>query len=125
VGEGGLLKHTLAVTRMALAIAKEMERTYKIKIKKDLLLAAGLCHDIMKVSEYSAKGKKYELELPLPLDHLTLGITEMYARGFPKEVIHVVAAHHGEAGPIAPDDVESIIIHFADTLDAYANVNPH
>jgi 7,8-dihydroneopterin 2',3'-cyclic phosphate phosphodiesterase len=122
VYEGGLLRHTLAVTRIALSIAGEMEKIYKIKINKNVLLAAGLCHDLMKVCEYKLVSGHFEMKLPLPLDHLTLGVTEMYARGFPKAVIHTVAAHHGEAGPVAPNDPESIILHFADMLDAYANI---
>ncbi len=119
---GGLLRHTLAVTRHCLALADSFEKTYGIKVNRDVLLAAALCHDIMKICEYKPVGEGFEIVLPLPLDHLTLGVTELYARGFPKEVIHAVAAHHGEAGPIQPSDIESIILHFSDMMDAYANI---
>lgn len=123
--EGGLLRHTLAVTRIALSIAQAVQKTYGIKVDKDVLLAAGLCHDVMKTCEYKLESGHFEMVLPLPLDHLTLGVTEMYARGFPKAVIHAVAAHHGEAGPMTPNDPESIILHFADMMDAYANIQKH
>ena len=123
--EGGLVRHMLAVTRIALSMAQAIEKTYKIKIDRDVLTAAGVCHDVMKTCEYKLESGHFEMVLPLPLDHLTLGVTEMYKRGFPKAVIHAVAAHHGEAGPITPNDPESIILHFADMMDAYANIPYH
>lgn len=118
---GGLLKHTLAVARFCLAMAEPMEKTYGTKVDRDVLLASALCHDLMKVCEYELVGKDFHIVLPLPLDHLTLGVAELYTRGFPENVVHCVAAHHGEAGPILPSDIESIILHFADITDAYAN----
>lgn len=118
---GGLLKHTLAVTRVCLSMADSVEKTYGVEIDRDSLIAGGLCHDIMKIAEYTPKKGGFEMILPLPLDHLTLAVTELYYRGFPKKVIHMIAAHHGEAGPILPSDIESMILHFADMFDAYAH----
>ncbi|HRR54165.1 MAG TPA: hypothetical protein P5290_02340, partial [Candidatus Methanomethylicus sp.] len=36
----------------------------------------------------------------------------------PLDVIHAVAAHHGDNGPIAPQTLEALAVHLADSTDA-------
>ena len=82
---------------------------------------AALCHDLMKTAEMEEFAGRAMMKFPLYLDHLTLGVAELYARGFPPKVIHLIASHHGEGGPVAPSEKEAVILHFADSIDSYAN----
>lgn len=119
--EGGLILHIESVTKMAIELAKVYQKQYKIELDMDALIAASLCHDLMKVAELEDVGGVMVMKTPLYLDHLTLGVAELYARGFPPKVIHMIAAHHGEGGPVQPSETEAVILHFADSIDAYAN----
>jgi 7,8-dihydroneopterin 2',3'-cyclic phosphate phosphodiesterase len=55
------------------------------------------------------------------MDHLSIATAELVRRGFPIEIVHVVAAHHGEYGPIRPKTVEALICHLADFADSRLN----
>ena len=55
------------------------------------------------------------------MDHLSLVISELVRRGFPLELVHVVAAHHGDYGPIRPHTIEALICHLADLTDSRLN----
>jgi 7,8-dihydroneopterin 2',3'-cyclic phosphate phosphodiesterase len=55
------------------------------------------------------------------LDHLSLIVMELYTRKFPMDVIHAVAAHHGEGSPIEPRSIEALIVHMSDYVDATMN----
>lgn len=122
---GGLLQHTLAVTKMCDFFATN----YPI-LDRDLLLAAAMLHDV---------GKLYELsDFPLNdytddgqlLGHIFLG-AEWIGKwieqipGFPpvlaSELRHCVLAHHGEleyGSPKKPGLAEAVALHFADNADA-------
>ena len=52
-----------------------------------------------------------------------LGTSELYARGFPEPVIHIVASHFGDQGPTPPQTIEAVIFHYADNLDAVLNAD--
>ncbi|GBF36965.1 7,8-dihydroneopterin 2',3'-cyclic phosphate phosphodiesterase [Methanofervidicoccus abyssi] len=121
--KGGLIEHTLATTKIALKIADALEEVYNLNINKDVLIAGGLLHDIMKPFNYveDIEGEKYDHIPKFHLDHLTLVVAELYKRNFPIEVIKVVASHHGEYGSMKPDSIEGWILHYADTIDAFLN----
>ena len=56
------------------------------------------------------------------LDHLTLATAELIRRGFPLDVVHVIAASHGrQYGPIGPMTIEALICHLADSSEAKLN----
>ncbi len=120
-GGGGLVKHIESVTKIAIAVADVFQEQYGEELDMDALIAASLCHDLMKTTELEKVDGIVMLKLPMYLDHLTLGVAELYARKFPPKVIHIAAAHHGESGPVSPTETEAIILHFADSIDAYAN----
>jgi len=115
---GGLLEHTIAVTKMAVKMAEALEETYGIELNRDLLISGGILHDLMKPQNYQLKDGKFD---HLSDFHLTLGIAELYRRDFPLEVIKVVASHHGDHGPVSPDSIEAWLIHHADNVDAAIN----
>ena len=121
--KGGLIEHTLATTKIAIKIAEALEEVYNININKDVLIAGGLLHDIMKPFNYveDVEGEKYDHIPKFHLEHLTLVVAELYKRDFPIEVIKVVASHHGEYGSMKPDTIEGWILHYADTIDAFLN----
>lgn len=108
--ERDLLRHTVAVAEACMNLAEVVEKNYKLKVKRDYLLAGALLHDVMKAFEWK-NGKP----TGMLLDHLSLGIAELYARKFPEEVIHIVASHFGDA-VIQPKTVEATILHYVDTL---------
>ena len=54
----------------------------------------------------------------LTLDHTMAGTSELYARGFPEKVVHIVASHFGENGPTPPATMEALVFHTIDNLDA-------
>ncbi|MBA2858970.1 7,8-dihydroneopterin 2',3'-cyclic phosphate phosphodiesterase [Methanococcus maripaludis] len=118
---GGLLEHTIAVTKMAVKMAEALEETYGIELSRDLLISGGILHDLMKPQNYQLKDGKFDHLSDFHLDHLTLGIAELYRRDFPLEVIKVVASHHGDHGPVSPDSIEAWLIHHADNVDAAIN----
>ena len=45
---GGLVQHTLATVRLALALCDVVEQVYGAEVNRDVVIAASLLHDIMK-----------------------------------------------------------------------------
>jgi len=122
---GGLLEHTVSVAALSDHIAQQYAR-----INRDLLITAGLLHDIGKVEEltygttidFSSAGRF--------LGHTVLGLNMVAERargleGFPEDklhlVLHCLASHHGElewGSPKRPKTIEALILHHVDNLDA-------
>lgn len=121
--EKGLAIHTLATTKIALALSDILEEIYGVKVNRDIVIAASLLHDIFKYITYvqTNDGKFKRSKLGERIDHLSLIIGELYLRRFPIEVIHAVIAHHGKASPIEPRTIEALIVHMADKTDAEIN----
>ena len=112
---GDLITHTKSVTEICIEIAENLEENYKIPIEKDVLIAGALLHDIMKCFEWKTTERGAE-RTEILLDHSILGAAELYARGFPEKVIHLVASHIGETGPTPPRTIEAIILHTVDSF---------
>ncbi len=122
---GGLLEHTLSVTRNCDFFAKN----YSI-LNRDLLLTAAMFHDIGKLSELSTFPENDYTDAGNLLGHIVIGcewIGEEIRKieGFPKvlanELKHCILAHHGElefGSPKKPALVEALCLSFADNLDA-------
>ena len=119
----GLVQHTIATAKIARALCEVVEEVYGGVVDRDTVLAAAIAHDLMKAPTYSvnAQGGYTGSELGLLIDHLSLALVEMKNMRFPKEVIHAVLAHHGEASPTPPRTVEAIIVHVADLADSSLN----
>lgn len=128
VGRGGLLFHTISVTRNALNLLPNYP-----SLDRDLVVVGCLIHDIGKVETYTF-GPEYEYTSDGKLEnHIVIGI-KMLTRfmdrisNFPKDLemvlTHIMASHHGilEYGsPIVPKIPEAILVHFADEMDARLN----
>jgi len=117
--EGGHVDHTYAVTLMAMRIADTLKEVYNRDVDYDTLIAGALLHDIGKLWTMH-KLKSWEAT-GLSIDHTMLGTAELYARGFPEGVVHVVASHFGPNGPTPPQTLEAAIVHFVDNFDAGIN----
>jgi len=120
--EGGLKEHTISVTKLSLLIAEHFEKTYKKKVNKDFIIAGALLHDIMKVFLLKKSGGLWTFTGSL-LDHAFFSAAELYARGFPEEVIHIVAAHGGDTCAASPRTIEAAIVYYADVLDSSLEFN--
>lgn len=114
--ERDVTHHTVVLTHLVIQAAQIFEAGYGIKLDSDALIAASLCHDVMKSAEYN-RDKEGDLEpTGISLDHTILGVAELYARGFPEDVIHIVASHPGDAGTTPPRSFEAVIFHHLDSL---------
>ncbi|MCR4923149.1 MAG: HD domain-containing protein [Lachnospiraceae bacterium] len=122
---GGLLEHTLGVTRLC----EQYARLYPI-LKKDLLITVAMLHDIGKTKEISLFPLNDYTDDGQLLGHIVMG-TEMISEkireipGFPEklasEVKHCILAHHGEyeyGSPKKPAIIEALALNFADNTDA-------
>lgn len=113
--ERDVLNHTVALVDLCLKTADTFEKNYGVPIKRDNLLAAAILHDIPKIFEWK-KGEQGFEHTGILLDHSMLGVAEFYNRGFPEEVIHIIASHFGENGPTPPRNFEALIFHHLDSM---------
>ena len=117
--EGGLVQHTLAVTRLCASLCDLVEGVYGGRVDRDTVIAGALIHDVMKCYQYVRDGRGFRTSpLGERVDHLTLVVAELYRRGFPLEVVHVVASHHGDQSPVKPKTLEALIVSIADFADS-------
>lgn len=115
---GGLIEHTYSVTLMCISLAGALEKAYRQKLDMDSLIAGALLHDIGKLWGLRKRGGRWE-ENESTMDHAVIGSAELYSRGFPEKVIHMVSSSHSEPdGIIPPQTLEALILHTVDHLDA-------
>lgn len=122
---GGLLEHTLSVTKNCDYFAKN----YPF-LNRDLLLTAAMFHDIGKLKELSAFPANDYTDAGQLLGHIMIGAEWVGEKirlidGFPEvlanELKHCILAHHGEleyGSPKKPALVEALALSFADNVDA-------
>ena len=114
------IQHTRAVTRLALAAADIYEQIHDIKLKRDLLAAGALLHDVGKIVEYRRDGNTFvKSDTGRFLRHPFTGVSLALKCGIPPEAAHMIAAHSRE-GDIGQRTPESWIIHYAD----FSNFEP-
>ena len=128
---GGLLEHTVNVTRLARSVAER----YREEVQWDVLLTGALLHDVGKVREYRIFPTFERTDEGRLLGHILLGyqmvsdalarVEEEMGSPFPEElkqqVLHLIISHHGElsyGSPQVPMTLEAQILHFVDNLDA-------
>jgi 7,8-dihydroneopterin 2',3'-cyclic phosphate phosphodiesterase len=117
---GGLLEHTVAMTHICVTMCDLVETVYGGEVDRDVVLAGALVHDVMKCFAYTRVEREFFRTSPLGerVDHLTLVVSELLKRGFPLDVVHVVASHHGNQSPIKPKTLEALIVSIADLADS-------
>ncbi len=115
---GGLLEHIYSVTLMCISLAESLEKANGQKLDKDSLIAGALVHDIGKLWIFKKGGSGWAMNESI-MDHTVLGAAELYSRGFPERIIHLVSSSHSEPdGLIPPQTLEALILHTVDSLDA-------
>jgi 3'-5' exoribonuclease len=125
---GGLLEHTLSVTRLL-----DMAAQHYRNVNRDLLIAGGILHDIGKIYELSfAKMIEYTDKGRL-VGHIVIGVEIVDQKiaaldSFPEqlalELRHILLSHHGvlEFGsPKRPKTLEAQMVNMIDDLDAKIN----
>ncbi len=126
---GGLLEHTVSITRVADSLAHH----YGSAIDRDLLITGAILHDIGKIQEIAVTGGFPYTDPGKLLGHILLGIEIVRDAARKIEdldeerlllVLHLIASHQGRyewQSPRVPHTLEAIILHFADDLDAKVN----
>lgn len=122
---GGLLEHTLGVTRLCEAFCAQYEL-----LNRDLLLTAAMFHDIGKLEELSDFPMNDYTDEGQLLGHIVIGTEWVgekirqipeFPRKLGNELRHCILAHHGEleyGSPKKPALAEAVALHFADNMDA-------
>ena len=121
---GGFVEHIIALHELSIALARLVKTIYRCSVDTDLVTCGVLLHDVFKPATYKEveAGRYRRSKLAERLDHLTLATAELIRRGFPLDVVHVVAASHGrQYGPIGPMTIEALICHLADRTEAELN----
>jgi 3'-5' exoribonuclease len=125
---GGLLEHTLSVTRLLDQVSDHYPG-----LNRDLILVGGILHDVGKIHEFTYDRLiDYTNEGRL-VGHIVMGVEMVDAKiaaiaDFPEklsmELRHILLSHHGvlEFGsPKRPKTMEAMVVHQIDDLDAKAN----
>jgi putative nucleotidyltransferase with HDIG domain len=116
---GSQTDHIRGVTRMALALAEQLQAQLPdLAVDRDLLIAGALCHDIGKPWEFDPENRRrweadpHATGLP-SIRHPAFGVHVCLTVGLPEQVAHCAAAHSGE-GELLVRSLENTIIHHAD-----------
>lgn len=126
---GGLLEHTLAVTRLA----ESTSQLYPT-IDRSLLIAGTMLHDIGKMEEFSLSSHPFDYtDSGRLMGHLVLGVEMIQKRidtilHFPDDLAlrlkHLILSHHGRhefGSPAVPMMLEAFVLNFIDDLDSKIN----
>ncbi len=125
---GGLLEHTVAVTRICESLAQTYEH-----VNRDLLVGAALLHDVGKVDELTCNTVIEYTDEGRLLGHVILGERRYHAavsrirpavgERVSMALSHAILSHHGElewGAPKRPSTLEALLLHHADNMDAKA-----
>ncbi|MFH1127179.1 MAG: HD domain-containing protein [archaeon] len=122
---GGLLEHTLAVTKIVDALA-----AVHIRLDRNLAITGAILHDIGKVKEFTTTTSIDISEEGMLRGHVVIGEQMVLDRikkieGFPQilklKIAHMILSHHKElewGAPKKPQFAEAVAIHYADDADA-------
>jgi len=130
----GTLIHSLSVAKIAKNIALQIPEA-----NVDLSSAGGLLHDVGKLLAYKLDVVSYEMtDEGKMFDHLILGANliidyakhlDFWNNGTEEEKInllcHIILSHHGKleyGSPVTPMCLEAYIVHYADMIDATAEM---
>ncbi|MDR2160810.1 MAG: HD domain-containing protein [Desulfovibrio sp.] len=121
---GGLLEHTLSVTRLCMALAD-----LYAGLDRQILFLGAVCHDLGKIRELSSGLNADYTQAGRLIGHICLGLDmlapHLDASGLEEplreHLRHIILSHHGlrEFGsPVLPATAEALMLHYADNIDA-------
>lgn len=121
---GGLLEHTLSVSRLCLTIADHYPA-----LDRQALLAGAVCHDLGKIWELTYGMTTEYSNTGLLIGHISMILERLQPflkkSGLEPDLAehfqHLILSHHGflEFGsPKLPSTAEAMILHYADNIDA-------
>jgi len=122
---GGLLEHTLAVTKICDAVSKIYNN-----LNYDLLISGSILHDIGKIREYKTGVTTKVTDEGKLLGHITIGYGWVLEKikqikSFPEDLkerlLHIILSHHGHkefGSPKRPKILEAFIVYHIDHMDA-------
>jgi 3'-5' exoribonuclease len=119
---GGLLEHSVGVA----TICRETAQLHP-RLRADLILAAGLLHDIGRTAELTAGPTFRQTEEGRLLGHVHLGLRLVETRAAAleaevrAELLHAIACHHDAR---AARTAEASVLYHANQLDAVAATRP-
>lgn len=131
---GGLLEHTLSVTRTCIFLAEKYATYYpemQPPLDKDLVIAGGILHDIGKLLEIRTRPDgAAHTPAGVLIGHILLGRDMI--RGAAKNIPglaaetllrleHLIITHQGRpewGSPKPPMTPEALLVHYADDIDA-------
>ncbi|MDI6840259.1 MAG: HD domain-containing protein [bacterium] len=105
-----LIEHTRKVTQLALKISELRQ-----DLKKDILIAGALTHDVGKLFEYESKDGSV-VKSASKVRHPVSGYQLAIEVGLPHEVAHIIIAHSHEGDKIERSN-EAIVVHHCDFID--------
>ncbi len=123
---GGLLEHTISVTKIC-RFACDL-----YPVDQDILVAGAILHDIGKVFEYEVSSVIDFTDEGRLVGHLCIGddfVTQKARQidDFDQRTLmkmrHLILSHHGEMEKGAarlPQTLEAMVLHYADNMDAQA-----
>ena len=130
---GGLLEHTLSVTKIALSLVNHFHDMYperKQEIAKPLVVAGAILHDMGKVLEYEPGigSQRHSVEGEL-VGHAILGrdlVRDVALKleldsKVQAQLEHIILSHQRLPewdAPVKPMTMEAMIVHHADSCDA-------
>jgi 3'-5' exoribonuclease len=122
---GGLLEHVSSLVQLGDQVCDHYEF-----LRRDLLLAGLVLHDVGKIEELSfSRGFRYSTRGQL-LGHISIGLEMVQEKmrqipGFPPElkgqIEHMILSHHGKmefGSPKEPVFPEALLVHFLDEMDS-------
>lgn len=122
---GGLLEHVLSLVELGDGVCE-----HYASLRKDLVLAGLVLHDLGKIEELSyTRGFRYTTRGQL-VGHISIGLD--IVRGKMKEIAdfpealkvqieHIMLSHHGQlefGSPKVPVFPEALVVHYLDDLDS-------
>ncbi len=131
---GGLLEHSVHVTKSALAMARSYQDTPKWKlVNTDILIAGGILHDLSKIGVYTTESNVIEMSLEgtlmgsydmspsyLSEAYITLGKPISYNTYL--ALTHILVTHHGpELSECPPSTFSAWLVHAADLSDCFVD----
>lgn len=122
---GGLLEDVLSLVQLGDQVCDHYEF-----LRRDLLLAGLVLHDVGKIEELSfSRGFRYSTRGQL-LGHISIGLEMVQEKmrqipDFPAElkgqIEHIILSHHGKmefGSPKEPVFPEALVVHFLDEMDS-------